>query len=677
MSGSIDHQSIAAQRNGARSPLQRVPIRESSTPQYIARLHGAIGNNAVSRLLRETDPTSPGERGASAGEPLEPAFRAVIESRLAHDFSGVRIHTDRTAARSAQHLDAQAFTVGGDIVLGAGAPAPGTREGRRLLAHELAHVVQQAGGTTAAGRPEAGPDAEREADAAATAVTRGQAYAVRGRTGVTIGRQRVPGRAAKTPDEELDEELRIHSAGDLRALDPSHPEYARTLQDYGFKLTHESMVVRPEPKDPRAKVEWTKRFAKSGLLAGRILSQSGPKVEQKEERAQMLAGDLATAGFVDDAMALARQITNGGIRAFVYRSAMERPDKVKSAQVAEITKFYVSQQVGMNDHPVLTELLRDDGSFAKQLAPDKVNAALAELVKGYENNPDLPQQLARILFFSREARAGFTTWMIGAKKGALLRKVSEQAFFVEGAKIMTSTGQISPSAETLAWAIANKQKVTVDDVLALTSAAQLPLKPPKAFDTKSIKAWLEANTEIIGQAVKKQHPNDPDAAEALLHQITTAFMYHVDPDGPDIKPDAGGKIAHLKAGGPQNSQLKVDCDVLATYGVRLLASSGFTPVGYMAVLPTDRSRGGHAMALLQHGKQWHMLSNMASRTLPATTTKEEALKKLRDFGIQEAYDASRPLTGFEIFYEDSDTKGTLPSAVRNTDPSALIPALGR
>jgi hypothetical protein len=681
MSGSFVHNhSIKPQRDAAVSPVQRTPGRRGSMPQYIAALHGTIGNQAVGRLLRGADSMSPATRDAPSGEPLEPAFRALMEARLAHDFSSVRVHTDQTAAQSAHQVDAQAFTVGGDIVLGAGALSPGTRNGQRLLAHELAHVVQQHAGTNVAGQSEAGVDAEREADAAATAVTIGHAYAVEGRTGVTIARQPAPRLAAKTLDEELDEELQKHAASNPRytSLDPNNPEYARTLQDYGFKLTHQSMTLRPEPKDPKAKAEWKKRFAKSELLAGRILSQSGPNVQQKEERGQMLAVDLATAGFVDEAMALARQITERDIRAFVYNSAMDRPDKIKPAQVAEITKFHVSRQVKMTDHPVLRKLQSEESSYAKQLTPEKVNAGLAELVKGYEKEPNLPHELAQILFFNPGSRAEFTKWMIGERKGALLRKVSEEPFFVEGAKIGTSTGEVSPSGRTLAWAIANKQKVAVEDIVALTSAAQLPIKPPKASDARSLKAWLEANTETIGQAIKKQHPNDPDAAETMLHQITSAFMYHVDPQGREnIKPDKGGKIAHLEAGGPQKSQLKVDCDVLATYSVRLLVSSGFTPVGYMAVTPTDKSRAAHAMAILRHGREWRAVSNMASRTFPATTTKDEALKMLRDFGIQDAYDTSRPLTGFQIYYQDSDAKGTLPSAVLDNDASALIPTLGK
>jgi hypothetical protein len=473
----------------------------------------------------------------------------------------------------------------------------------------------------------------------------------------------------------LDDELAKHAAGDPKTLDPNNPDYALTLQNYGFKLTHQpSMELLPEPKDPRAKAEWTKRFRKSELLAGRILSQSGPNVDKKDERGQMLASDLAESGFVDEAMALARQITDRKIRKYVYDAAMERPDKLQPAQVAEITKFHVSQQVALADHPVLAKLQSDDGAYAKRLKPQAVNSGMAELVKGYEKDPALPGELARILFFHAASRAEFTRWMVEQKKGELLRKVSEEPYFVEGAKIGTQQGDVSPTAGTLAWAIGNKQKVAVEDVVALTQAAGVTVKPPKAFDAKSLKAWLEANTEIIAQALAKQHPNDPDAAVALLQQLTRAFMYHVEPD---IKPDPRGRIAHLEAGGPQNTQLQVDCDVLATYNVRFLVSSGFTPVGYMAIDPTDRGRVGHAMALLRHGKEWFALSNMESQTLPAATTKDEALKKLRDFGIKEAYDDSRPLTGFKIYYQDSDAKGTLPTAVRDSDASALISTLGK
>ena len=81
----------------------------------------------------------------SPGQPLDPATRAFMEPRFGHDFSRVRVHSGAAAEQSAQDVNAHAYTVGHDMVFGAGRFAPGTHEGRRLLAHELTHVVQQSG----------------------------------------------------------------------------------------------------------------------------------------------------------------------------------------------------------------------------------------------------------------------------------------------------------------------------------------------------------------------------------------------------------------------------------------------------------------------------------------------------------------------------------------------------
>jgi len=80
---------------------------------------------------------------SSPGRQLDPGTQAFMESRLGHDFSQLRIHDDARAAESAQAVDARAYTVGHRVVLGAGEYAPGTSSGNRLLAHELAHVIQQ------------------------------------------------------------------------------------------------------------------------------------------------------------------------------------------------------------------------------------------------------------------------------------------------------------------------------------------------------------------------------------------------------------------------------------------------------------------------------------------------------------------------------------------------------
>lgn len=91
----------------------------------------------------------------SSGRPLDPDVRSSMESAMGHDFSDVQVHSDGQAAASAQSVQAQAYTVGNHVVFGEGRYQPETPEGRRTLAHELTHVVQQrqgpVDGTPAAG----------------------------------------------------------------------------------------------------------------------------------------------------------------------------------------------------------------------------------------------------------------------------------------------------------------------------------------------------------------------------------------------------------------------------------------------------------------------------------------------------------------------------------------------
>ena len=89
----------------------------------------------------------------SPGQPLDHETRAFMEPRFGRDFSGVRVHTDAKAQESARAVNARAYTVGSDVVIAAGQPAAGSREGKHLLAHELTHVVQQSG---------AGPSLQRQ-----------------------------------------------------------------------------------------------------------------------------------------------------------------------------------------------------------------------------------------------------------------------------------------------------------------------------------------------------------------------------------------------------------------------------------------------------------------------------------------------------------------------------------
>lgn len=92
------------------------------------------------------------------GQPLPKSERSYFEPRFGLDFSQVRVHTDAQASEMAKSINAQAFTVGQDVVFRAGKYVPDTlqgREGRRLLGHELTHVVQQTGRQLPRAKPQA------------------------------------------------------------------------------------------------------------------------------------------------------------------------------------------------------------------------------------------------------------------------------------------------------------------------------------------------------------------------------------------------------------------------------------------------------------------------------------------------------------------------------------------
>jgi hypothetical protein len=118
---------------------QPAPTEIGSAPPRIQRLSQESSGQMVAA------PTSVEHALADPGKPLEPPLRQEMERRFAHDFSQVRVHSGPAADQSTRDVSANAYTVGHDIAFAAGRYAPATHAGRRLVAHELAHVVQQSG----------------------------------------------------------------------------------------------------------------------------------------------------------------------------------------------------------------------------------------------------------------------------------------------------------------------------------------------------------------------------------------------------------------------------------------------------------------------------------------------------------------------------------------------------
>lgn len=132
------------------------PGRASQTGHYLLALQRQYGNRYVQRLVSKASQdddkghVAPAvetaiENARGGGQPMEAATRLQMESAIGADFGGVRIHTDSRAHSLNEAVNAVAFTTGQDVFFRDSKYNPGSREGRRLLAHELTHVVQQNG----------------------------------------------------------------------------------------------------------------------------------------------------------------------------------------------------------------------------------------------------------------------------------------------------------------------------------------------------------------------------------------------------------------------------------------------------------------------------------------------------------------------------------------------------
>lgn len=144
----------------------RVPGKEGHTDSQsisaqLIRLQRTAGNAGVNKLLQRSAETeeelSPVRdlMNSGGGSALDASTRGFMESRLGADFGDVRIHTGSRATEAARSVQAHAYTVGSDVVFQDGRYNPSSSDGKKMLAHELTHVIQQRSGPVD-GTPAAG-----------------------------------------------------------------------------------------------------------------------------------------------------------------------------------------------------------------------------------------------------------------------------------------------------------------------------------------------------------------------------------------------------------------------------------------------------------------------------------------------------------------------------------------
>src|SRR5262245_16028869 len=121
--------------------IQRQPMDEEMEEEEALPLQAKEAAGQTPQVTPAVQAQVDGLRGG--GQPLPESTRAFFEPRFGYDFSKVRVHTDGEAASSATAVNALAYTSGQNIVFGPAQYTPGSDAGRRLLAHELTHVIQQ------------------------------------------------------------------------------------------------------------------------------------------------------------------------------------------------------------------------------------------------------------------------------------------------------------------------------------------------------------------------------------------------------------------------------------------------------------------------------------------------------------------------------------------------------
>lgn len=216
-----------------------------------------------------------------SGKPLDPATRAFMEPRFGYDFSQVRVHAGIEAARSARGTNTLAYTVGTDIAFAENQYAPDTAVGRRLLAHELTHVIQQSRAGSGA-QPQnklavnqPGDAFEQEAETVATRITAGQPVGSSFRAAPpAIQRQTPESEPEKKPPEKKE-------AGEVVV------EGLKTVAEQAADNNPQVKKVIIEPIKGRLKGEWNRLgtgdkaavigtgAATLGLAGGAMLSDPG------------------------------------------------------------------------------------------------------------------------------------------------------------------------------------------------------------------------------------------------------------------------------------------------------------------------------------------------------------------------------------------------------------------
>lgn len=546
------------------------------------------------------------------GSSLADEERHFYETRFNYDFSSVKIHTNKKAQSLAKSINAKAFTLGNHIAFGKDEFQPGSQSGKKLMAHELAHVTQQ------------------------------QTQTIR----------------RETDEEELDREYQswVDENPDYRTSDINDTDYAFSAQEYAGNLTTtDGTTVKPKPTKKNELEEWKKDFKQAYILAKRILT-SEAKHEQKHSRALMIIGNLAQAGFVAECVELIPLLKDSK-KTYAYEELVRYNLKsLDATQVKTVSDELIRLGQSQSDHSIMKRLVNSTEATCKSLGKSKLLVVIQSVFDTYKSESDFLTNLAKILIYYPTVREDFSSWLYAKDKDYLF-SILDSEYFVEPGYGGSSfeEGKEPDMAKDMPWVYKYKQKYYVDYLVELsTKVEDVEIKRPKSMQISDLKKWLESNTENIAAVAAKLYPTEPAKIIEIYKHIADIFLFHVDRG--DVQPNLEGHLNHLPAGKPNNMRLKADCDVLATYAMRLLSASNFTPVGYLIINPTAGS--AHVVALLKKDKDYYVVNNKDVTKLTAGDL-DAALVAARDdaLGVYEALDE------YQVYYAAALAKGAMPATL--------------
>lgn len=323
----------------------------------------------------------------SRGQPLDSATRGFMESRFGHDFSQVRVHTDARAAESAAKVSALAYTVGRDMVFGAHGYEPSSLEGRRLIAHELTHVLQQRAVTARQGvMDDAAAESEANRNAAAVGITERATVRQGARHG---GLQRQP--KAATPAAGLDpDDQKIVDAAQREAssfkcnvgpilwgiLHKHFPDDTRKIAGTGCETALPGLrteFAATDPKDTKLVRSVPMIYAGKAFVASTDAAHLSDRVADVGKQIAAI-DDWRLANFLIDSKDLANPKISGQLRSMSAGQLMDYRDKTKDAEVKRYAEnlitFSTPTQAGSAVDPLSGNTVMLIGKVNVVIEPD-------------------------------------------------------------------------------------------------------------------------------------------------------------------------------------------------------------------------------------------------------------------------------------------------------------------